>query len=483
LSERLGRRGAVVVAALFCFAVAATVHGWILRLELLGWDSYPLIAAARIDSFGAFLGTFGEELMDGRYPDGRFYRPVAHLSFALDHALGGLSPAAYHRADLVLAALTALLVALVARRLVATPETDVAPVSAANALGSWVGPLVAGLVFLVHPIQLEVLPYAPRRADTLALMFTLATLLTLHRAHAACTFSLALLAMGSKETGFLVVPLAALWPLLSAHGQRPARRALLDTWPVALAAALALAARTAVLHGLGGHGESGVGALQRAGEVASELLRLVVAHNGVIAVALLLAPAAFGVARMWHADGRRLVWLGGFVLATFMLTALSGRAHAWYALILVVPCALLVALIVQRALERRRILDALAGLGVVVACGFVVARGLDTRRAEPFERASRVARATVAGLEEAARAAAPGARTIVSDWMFGVARGNGLVFVHAPYSLAALVECLAPAAPFELRLIGLDGTVPPLDPAVWQVLLAPPNEQAAAGPR
>ncbi len=112
-----------------------------------------------------------------------------------------------------------------------------------------------------------------------------------------------------------------------------------------------------------------------------------------------------------------------------------------------------------------------------------MARGLDTRRAEPFERASRVARATVAGLEEAARAAAPGAHTIVSDWMFGVPRGDGLVFVHAPYSLAALVECLAPAAPFELHLIGLDGAVPPLDPARWQVLLRPPTEPAPAGPR
>ena len=53
--------------------VAALVGAWVwrplLELELLGWDSYPMIAAGRVEGFGGVFTTFGEELMDGRmYP-------------------------------------------------------------------------------------------------------------------------------------------------------------------------------------------------------------------------------------------------------------------------------------------------------------------------------------------------------------------------------------------------------------------------------
>src|SRR6185503_1539665 len=86
----------------------------VLRLELLGWDAFPLVAAGRIASWRDFLGTFGEELMDGRYPLGHYWRPLVHLSFALDHALWGLAPRGYHASDLALLSANALLVALLA---------------------------------------------------------------------------------------------------------------------------------------------------------------------------------------------------------------------------------------------------------------------------------------------------------------------------------------------------------------------------------
>jgi hypothetical protein len=59
-------------------------HRSLLGLELMGWDTYPLIAASRIQDLGDFLGSFTEELMDGRYPAGHFYRPITNLSFAFD---------------------------------------------------------------------------------------------------------------------------------------------------------------------------------------------------------------------------------------------------------------------------------------------------------------------------------------------------------------------------------------------------------------
>ena len=55
--------------------------------------------------------------MDGRYPNGHFYRPVTTLSFALDHAVWGLDPSGYHLTDLALLLACAIGVAALARRL------------------------------------------------------------------------------------------------------------------------------------------------------------------------------------------------------------------------------------------------------------------------------------------------------------------------------------------------------------------------------
>ena len=82
----------------------ALVWGWVLRSGLWGWDVYPLIAAGRIEGVGGLVGTFREELMDGRYPLGRYWRPLVHLSFGFDHALWGLDPRGYHLTDLALLA-------------------------------------------------------------------------------------------------------------------------------------------------------------------------------------------------------------------------------------------------------------------------------------------------------------------------------------------------------------------------------------------
>ena len=65
--------------------------------------------ASAIGSAADVLGAFSDELMGGRYPDGRFYRPLVHLSFGLDHAIGGLEPSQYSRTDISILAATATL--------------------------------------------------------------------------------------------------------------------------------------------------------------------------------------------------------------------------------------------------------------------------------------------------------------------------------------------------------------------------------------
>ena len=87
--------GLALGAALFAYR-------FVLDLGLMGWDTYPLIAASQIDSAGDWFGLLTDELMGGRYPDGSFYRPVTSTSFALDHRLWQLDPAGYLTTNLLI---------------------------------------------------------------------------------------------------------------------------------------------------------------------------------------------------------------------------------------------------------------------------------------------------------------------------------------------------------------------------------------------
>ncbi|RPJ41411.1 MAG: hypothetical protein EHM19_11990, partial [Candidatus Latescibacterota bacterium] len=116
VSARAGRRGAFRGApALLLFAgallVAILFYHEVFGYSLLGHDTYPIIRAARIESAADVAGTFTEELMDGAYPEGHFYRPVLNLSFALDHAVYRLRPAGFHATDLLPVALDAAVAA------------------------------------------------------------------------------------------------------------------------------------------------------------------------------------------------------------------------------------------------------------------------------------------------------------------------------------------------------------------------------------
>ncbi|MEZ6014690.1 MAG: hypothetical protein R3F49_06235 [Planctomycetota bacterium] len=492
-------RAAFGLAALLGLAALAA-YGWTLRLELLGWDSYPLIAAARVDSFAALLRTLTDELMGGRYPDGHFYRPVTQLSFALDRALGGLRPAAYARTDLALGALAALMVALVTRRLTGgamgsgvtgsgvtgsgvTGSGATGNGATGSGAGGFVGALLAGLVFLLHPAQLEVLPYAPRRADTLAIVFTLATLLSLGRAHGAWTGALALCALSSKETGVIVAPLALGWAWLIEGGGQPFKGALMRCAPIGLALLAALAARFAVLGGLGGHPESGLGALSALGETSRTLVGLVTASSSAGGAMLGAVVLALGVAALWSGDSRRLAWLALAALSAWAITVSAGRAHGWYALLLVVPVAAFAGLVVARALDAlrgarqqgalaRAFAAPLAGVATLALAITLAARGGAHSPDPAFDRASRLARATLTQLDAALATARPGARAVLRPWAPLVEARSGPVFIHAPYSLVAYAQCVAPTLEVQ-ALVPDAGAPPPLDPARWQLVLAP----------
>ncbi len=211
----------------------------------IGQDTYSILASCRVRSAADLVALFSERLMGGTH---NLYRPLFNVSIALDQAVWGLWAPGYHLTDALFFAACALSSALLAERLLG--------------IGARVGPYVAALAFLSFPAHFEVLPVIARRPDTMVFAFSsLALWAQLSERSLGgsrpswAPAGLALLAMGSKENGLLVVPLCFLVALL--YSPRPsfgaraahAARALV---PHAVLTAGFWTARSAIVVGLGG---------------------------------------------------------------------------------------------------------------------------------------------------------------------------------------------------------------------------------------
>jgi len=157
------------------------------------------------------------------------YRPVSHLSFALDWAVSGGDPRAFHVVNVLLHALVSALVFLLAR----------------GGLGV-LGAGAAGLIFAVHPVHVEAVANLVGRAELLATAFTLLAALAYRadgwlaaagdaswRRGAASFGTLAALALGlgSKETAFAAPGVLLLMDWLEgARAGEPARRRFRRHW-------------------------------------------------------------------------------------------------------------------------------------------------------------------------------------------------------------------------------------------------------------
>lgn len=114
------------------------------------------------------------------------YRPLCVLTFRLNYYLGGLDPWGYHLGNVLChAATTALFTHLARRLLVRTFPT-----------------LVAGLLFAAHPIHTEAVAGVVGRADVLACLFYLLTLLSYLR-YVECRDGVAGLKAGWKRWGWM----------------------------------------------------------------------------------------------------------------------------------------------------------------------------------------------------------------------------------------------------------------------------------------
>jgi protein O-mannosyl-transferase len=192
---------------------------------------------------------FGTDYWVSRGSRGKLYRPLTILTYAWNHAAGGLDPRGYHLANVVLHALVSMLVYAVIRALGAPAATG----------------LVAGVLYAVHPIHVEAVSNVVGRAELLSTAGVLAALWAYVRAcgasepgrrlrlHLAALAAFAA-AVFSKENAITFVVIPPLYDALFLRGTGTAWAAARKRlgWHAAYAgvAVLYLVARGAVLGGL-----------------------------------------------------------------------------------------------------------------------------------------------------------------------------------------------------------------------------------------
>jgi Flp pilus assembly protein TadD len=175
--------------------------------------------------------------------EARAYRPLASATYALNYAVGALTPWGYHLANVILHALTSAGILLLALRWRA-------PLAAAG---------LAALVFAAHPVHVEAVANIAGRKDVLATLFLVSMAIAhpwaLRRRGAALAVPLLAYAaaMFSKEIGVVGLALVAAQDLLvpdeRVSSTRRARITLYGGYAAALA--LYLVAYARALGGIG----------------------------------------------------------------------------------------------------------------------------------------------------------------------------------------------------------------------------------------
>lgn len=393
-------RATVVVAAALLlglvawdFAAATTFAG----------DDYLFLAFARLEPNP--LVAFVRDMHGGEY-----YRPVPMLLWGLLDRAGQGAMWPFALAGFLLHAGSAALVV---------------------ALGRGVGfslrvSLAAGALFLVAPAQREAALWFSASTDLLATVATLAALVCLLRASPGCrvaSVGLAGLAYFSKETALVlpVLGVAALWGK-SGKGVNPAGRAITEwvralVWPVLphfVVAGGYLAARSAVLGGLGGANDPVAPWWGRGLQMLGGLVHAVTAY----------APLSDGLA--WLVGGCALLTTGALAVRAGRVETSQEpaqgshvRRRGWFPMIWTLLACLplplagwvvgaryfylpAVGLMFMLALA----LDTPRSVGAVVAVGLlaVVGLGSTAARMDEVRRYRAIVAAAAAAVEEGAQA-------------------------------------------------------------------------------
>lgn len=175
-----------------------------LEVPFLFDDIFAIEQNASLHHFGTALARRSSGT--GITVDGR---PVLNLSFAVNHAWGGLEVRGYHATNLLIHAGAGLLLLGIVRRTVRrlAPGDPALPIA-----------LIAALLWTLHPLQTESVTYVVQRAESLAGFFYLLTLYAFIRSletpaptrWRVLSVAACLLGMGTKEV-VASAPLMVLW--------------------------------------------------------------------------------------------------------------------------------------------------------------------------------------------------------------------------------------------------------------------------------
>ena len=154
------------------------------RAGTTNWDDDVYLASPGVTHISA--ATFTSFVLGN-------YHPLTLLSFAIDLQLFGRNAAELHAVNVVLHAITAILVFLLIQQLTALPF----------------GSFAAALIWAIHPLRVESVVWIAERKDVLCTLFFTAALLAYVRRGIALTFVLFLLALLSKGMA-VSLPLAML---------------------------------------------------------------------------------------------------------------------------------------------------------------------------------------------------------------------------------------------------------------------------------
>jgi len=240
-------RRVMIGAAVLMVALVLLCYGDTFSDFFTAPDTLSLIDTGRVGSPMDVVRILTEPLMNGtQFAEGlRFFRPVSVFSYSIDHALWGLNPVGYHITNLLIHVLVSLLLFALVRKLT----------------GSLAAALVSGVIFCIHPVHVENIPAIARRHDALAMMFLLATLVTLPASKPEATgkrrilaLVLFALALGSKESALIAPAVVTVYMACWFGGNAAPRagRALVASLPYWILTALFFVWRFLVVGGAGG---------------------------------------------------------------------------------------------------------------------------------------------------------------------------------------------------------------------------------------
>lgn len=208
------------------------------------WDDRQLITANPAIETDTPLALFGRGFMlAGHGSQSRrvqYYRPLAALSFWLDHRARGMNPRGFHLTNVLLNGLVLVLLALLLLELL---RRD-------GRYRRW--PVLLGvLAFGVHPAHVESVAFISGRTDLLAAVFVLIAALLILRLRRTGSFLFAVLGAASFALALLAKEVAILFPavaaLLLGWTRAERRRSLMALGLLILTAASYLVLRFAVL--------------------------------------------------------------------------------------------------------------------------------------------------------------------------------------------------------------------------------------------